>query len=129
MNTTLTAIGGVPGAGCVMRSPRPDGRLAPGGRDRPRAGGVQPAQDLRAGEAARRQRILDLLDPDKRCGAWSPAAFEGRPVVCTRAPHHAREEHANAETGWRWDDEDSYGHPLWVTTHWDQGGPSSPSQA
>jgi hypothetical protein len=26
-------------------------------------------------------------------------------------PHHAREEHANAETGWRWYDETSSPHP------------------
>jgi hypothetical protein len=35
--------------------------------------------------AARWQLILDLLDPDNRCGAWSPATVQGRPVVCTRA--------------------------------------------
>jgi len=64
-----------------------------------------------AGEAARWQLILDLLDPDKRCGAWSPATVQGRPVVCTRAPHHAREEHANADTGWRWHDDTSAPHP------------------
>jgi len=36
---------------------------------------------------------------------------QGRPVVCARAPHHAREEHANAETGRRWYDETSSPHP------------------
>jgi hypothetical protein len=70
----------------------------------------------RAGEAARGQRILDLLDPDKRCRAWWSATVDGRPVVCTRAPHHAREEQANAEAGWRWDDEDSGRHLLPVIT-------------
>jgi len=43
-----------------------------------------------AGQAARWQLLLDLLDPDNRCGAWSSATVQGRPVVCTRAPHHAR---------------------------------------
>jgi hypothetical protein len=32
-------------------------------------------------------------------------------VVCTRAPHDACEQHANAETGWRWYDETSSPHP------------------
>ena len=116
MNTTLTATGTVPGAGWMMRSRRADARLAPGAGDRPWQRGIQATPGPPAGEAARGQRILDLLDPDKPCGAWSPAAFEGRPVVCTRAPHDAREEHADAETGWRWHDEDSRRHPLPVIT-------------
>jgi len=33
---------------------------------------------------------VDLPDPDNRCGAWSSATFEGRPVVCIRAPRDAR---------------------------------------
>ena len=105
MNMTLAAIAGVPGTGRVMRSRRADARLAPGGPKRPGGRGTPAAQIPRAGEAARWQRILDLLDPGKCCGAWSPATCEGRPVVCTRAPHGAHEEHANAETGWHWSDE------------------------
>lgn len=104
MNTTLTAICSVPSTDWVMRSRPADARLAPRGRKPPWQRYTQGARSPRAGEAARWQRILDLLDPGKRCGAWSPATFEGRPVVCTRAPHHACAEHANAETGWRWHD-------------------------
>jgi hypothetical protein len=116
MNTTLAATCTVRGAGWMIRSRRVDARLAPGARDRPWRRGIQAAPGARAGEAARGQRILDLLDPDNRCGAWSPVTFDGRPVVCTRAPHDGREEHANAETGWRWDDEDSRRHALTVIT-------------
>lgn len=105
MNTTLTAIGSTPGTDRPVRSRRADARLAPGGRRHPRD--TRASQSARLGEAARWQHILDLLDPGKRCGAWSPATFEGRPVVCTRVPHDAREAHANAETGWRWRDETS----------------------
>ena len=112
MNTTLTAIPGVPGSGGVMGPLRADARLAPGGRGRGErdtqvAAGPRAGQSPRAGQAARWQHILDLLDPGKRCGAWSPATLEGRPVVCTLAPHDGGEEHANAETGWRWYDEGS----------------------
>jgi hypothetical protein len=81
--------------------------LRPAGANAPGSAAPGVAQNPRAGEAARWQRILDLLDPGKRSGAWSPATFAGRPVVCTRAPHDAREEHANAETGWRRYDEES----------------------
>ena len=113
MRTTRTAAGAGPGAAVLMRPRRADARLAPGGQDRPGPRGIRAAPDpaAAAGEAARWQRILDLLDPGKRCGAWSPDSFEGRPVVCTLAPHDAREEHANAETGWRWDEDDSRRHP------------------
>ena len=116
MNTTLTAIPGAAAAGCVMRSRRADARLAPGGRKGRRGHDTQVARSPHADQAARWQRILDLLDPGKRCGAWSPATFEGRPVVCTLAPHDGSEEHANAETGWRWSDGASFSHPLRVTT-------------
>src|SRR6516165_4682045 len=101
MTTTLTAIGRSPGAGRVITPRRADARLAPGGRDGPRERDTGAARAPLAGQAARWQLILDLLDPDKCCGAWSPATVQGRPVVCTRAPHHAREEHANAETSGR----------------------------
>jgi hypothetical protein len=111
MNTTLAAICSIPGAGRVITPRRANARLAPGGRNGPRERDTQVARTPLAGEAARWQLILDLLDPDKRCGAWSPATFQGRPVACTRAPHDAREEHANAETGWRWYDETSSPHP------------------
>lgn len=107
MNTTLTAICSVPSTDWVRRSRPANARLAPGGRKPPWQRDTQGARSPRAGEAARWQRILDLLDPGKRCGAWSPATFEGRPVVCTRAPYHACEEHANAETGWRWHGDES----------------------
>ena len=111
MTTTLTAIGRSPGAGRVITPRRADARLAPGGRDGPRERDTGAARAPLAGQAARWQLILDLLDPDKCCGAWSSATFQGRPVVCTLAPHHAREEHANAATGWRWHDEASSPHP------------------
>ena len=48
-------------------------------------------------------------------------------MVCTLAPHHAREEHANAQTGWRWHDEPSSPHPLSVTTHPGRAGISRPA--
>jgi hypothetical protein len=105
MNITLTAIHSLHGTGWVIKARQADARLAPGGRKHPGEAGTRAAQGHRAGEAARWQRILDLLDPDKHCGAWSPATCQGHPVVCTRAPHDARDEHANAETGWRWSDE------------------------
>jgi hypothetical protein len=111
MNTTRTAICSIPGAARVLTPRRANARLAPGGRDGPRERDTRVARTPLAGQAARWQRILDLLDPDKHCGAWSPATFQGRPVVCTRAPHHAREEHANAGTGWRWYDETSSPQP------------------
>jgi hypothetical protein len=107
MTTTLTTT--MPNVLSVgdKAKPRPaNARLAPGGQDpaRERAGS---AQNLQADDAARWQPILDLLDPGKRCGAWCPAPFEGRPVVCTRAPHDGREQHSDAETGWRWYDVES----------------------
>ena len=111
MHTTLTAICSIPGAGRAVTPRRANARLAPGGRDGPRERDTRAGRTPLAGEAARWQLILDLLDPDKRCGAWSPGTFQGRPVVCTRAPHHAREQHANAETGWRWHDETSAPQP------------------
>ena len=86
MTTTLTAIGRSPGAGRVITPRRADARLAPGGRDGPRERDTGAARAPLAGQAARWQLILDLLDPDKCCGAWSPASVQGRPVVCTRAP-------------------------------------------
>jgi hypothetical protein len=102
MTARLTAISRVPGSGGVMKPRRADARLARGGPKRAREHDARVAQNPRAGEAARWQIILDLLDPGKRCGAWPPATFAGRPVVCTRAPHDARQEHSDAETGWRW---------------------------
>jgi hypothetical protein len=107
MNMTLTEICGVPGTGSVMRAPRVDARLAPGGPERRWEPGTRSARSAQAGESSRWQPILDLLDPDKCCGSWSPATCKGRPVVCTRAPHDAGEEHASAETGWRWSNEES----------------------
>ena len=107
MNTTLTAMRSIPGAGRVMTPRRADARLAPGGPNGPRERDAPAPAD----QAARWQLVLDLLDPDNRCGAWSPATVQGRPVVCTLAPHHAREEHANADTGWRWHDDTSSPHP------------------
>jgi hypothetical protein len=105
MNTMLTTICGAPGTGTVMQSRREVARLAPGGRKRPGERGTQAAQSGPADQAGRWQHILDLLDPGKRCGAWSAATVAGRPVVCTRAPHDAGEDHANDETGWRWHDD------------------------
>ena len=111
MNTTLTAICNTPSTDQVTTPRRANARLAPGGREGPRERDTWVARTPPAGEAARWQLVLDLLDPDKRCGAWSPATFQGRPVICTRAPHDAREEHANAETGSRWHDDTSAPHP------------------
>jgi hypothetical protein len=108
MTTTLTMpTSNVLGADDTTSPRRANGRLAPGRREpaRKHDGGL--AQIPQAGDAVHWQRILDRLDPDKRCGAWSPATFAGRPVVCTRAPHHAREQHSDAETGWSWYDEKS----------------------
>jgi len=102
MNTTLTPIPAVSGTRSVTRARREIARLAPGGRKRPGERGTQVAQSRRADQAERWQRILDLLDPGKRCGAWSPATVAGHPVVCTRVPHDAGEEHADSETGRRW---------------------------
>ena len=99
MNTTLTAIRSNPGAGRFIMPRRANARLAPGGREGLREHDTQAGHTPRAGQAARWQLILDLLDPDEHCGAWSPATVRGRPVVCTRAPHDACEQHANAETG------------------------------
>jgi hypothetical protein len=111
MTTTLTATGSIPGVGRVMTPRRAHARLAPGGWNGPHERSTRAGRTPRAGEAARWQLILDLLDPDKRCGAWSSATVQGRPVVCNRAPHQACEEHANAETGWHWYDETSSSHP------------------
>ena len=111
MNTTLTTISRPSGAACVMRSPRANARLAPGGPKRPGERGTRVAKSVRADEELRWQRILDVLDPGKNCAAWAPVTVAGRPVVCTRAPHETREEHANAETGWRWHDETSAPQP------------------
>jgi hypothetical protein len=85
MNTALAAICSIPGAGRVMTPRRANARLARGGRNGPRERDTWAAYTPLAGEAARWQLILDLLDPDKRCGAWSPATVQGRPVVCTPA--------------------------------------------
>ena len=112
MNTTLTAIPGVPGTNTVTRSRRANARLAPGSGNAPGNATPRSPKSRQADRAAQWQRILDLLDPDKRCGAWSAAAFEGRPVVCTGAPHDRREEHANAETGWRWHEGTPRRHPV-----------------
>jgi len=105
MTSTLTATSPVAGADGATRARPADARLAPGGQERGGEHDAGVAHQAPTGEAARWQRILDLLDPGKRCGAWCPATFAGRPVVCTRAPHDAREQHSDAETGWRWYDE------------------------
>ena len=69
MTTTLTAMRSIPGAGRVMTPRRADARLAPGGPNGPRERDAPAAGTPPAGQAARWQLILDLLDPDKRCGA------------------------------------------------------------
>ena len=102
MTSTLTAIATVLGADGATRARPANARLAPGGHERGGEHDAGVAQNTQAGEPARWQRILDLLDPGKHCGAWCPATFAGRPVVCTRAPHDSREQHSDAETGWRW---------------------------
>jgi hypothetical protein len=107
MISTLTAISTMPGADGATRARPANARLAPGGHDHGGEHGARAAQNTQAGETARWQHILDLLDPGKRCGAWYPATFAGRPVVCTQAPHDSREQHSDAETGWRWYDEKS----------------------
>jgi hypothetical protein len=110
MNTTLTATSNISGTDQVITPRRANARLAPGGREGPRERDSRVARTPPADEAARWQLIFDLLDPDNRCGARSPATFQGRPLVCTRAPHDARKEQANAETRWRWYDETSSPH-------------------
>jgi hypothetical protein len=102
MNTRLTASSRPADAGCVMRSPGANARLAPGGPRSPGERNTRVAKGARTDEEARWQRILDMLDPGTNCGAWAPVTVAGRPVVCTRAPHDVRAEHANAETGCRW---------------------------
>jgi hypothetical protein len=102
MNTTRTAISRPFGTGCVLRSPGANARLAPGRPKSPGERNTRVAKSPRTDEKARWQRILDLLDPGTNCGVWAPVTVAGRPVVCTRAPHDVREEHANAEAGWRW---------------------------
>jgi hypothetical protein len=99
MTTTLTAICSIPGADRVMTPRRADARLAPGGPDGPRERDTRVARTQLADEAARWQLILDLLDPDKRCGAWSPAtAAAGRPL---RHDDHGRRRANQLRTG-RW---------------------------
>jgi hypothetical protein len=106
--TTLTTVSAVLGAGRTVKTRRARARLAPGGQDRAReqdqarGRGTRSAQNPPADETAHWQRILDLLDPGKRCGEWSAMTFAGRPVVCTRAPHDMCEQHSDAKTGWRW---------------------------
>jgi len=75
MNTTLTAICNTPGTDQVTTPRRANARLAPGGPGGPHERDSRAARTPPAGQAARWQLILDLLDPDKRCGAWSPATF------------------------------------------------------
>jgi hypothetical protein len=98
MTTGITAICAALG-GTATKPQGAIARLAPDGQHRPRD---RFARHRPAGEPAGWQRILDLLDPGKRCGAWCPATLVGHPVVCTRAPHDALEQHLDAETGWRW---------------------------
>ena len=86
MTSTLTAISTVLGADGATRARLAHARLAPGGQERGGEHDTRAARTPLASQAARWQLILDLLDPDKRCGAWSPATIQGRPVVCTRAP-------------------------------------------
>ena len=111
MTTTLTATrSNVPSVDDKTKPRRATARLAPGGQEPARQGDAGLARNRQADDAVRWQRILDLLDPDKRSGACCPATFEGRPVVCSRAPHDGCEQHADAETGWRWYDEESRTH-------------------
>ena len=99
MNTTHTAISRPFGTGCMMRSRGANARLAPGGPTSPGERHTRVDKSARTDEEARWQRILDMLDPGKNCGAWAPVTVAGRPVVCTRAPHDVREEHANPKPG------------------------------
>jgi hypothetical protein len=63
MTSTLTAISTVPGAGGATRARPANARLAPGGQERGGDHDARVAQKAPTGEAARWQRILDLLDP------------------------------------------------------------------
>lgn len=99
MTNGPVAVITVPGADGTTKARRALARLSPGGQHRPRH---RFARHPPAGEPAGWQRIPDLLDPGMRCGAWCPGTLAGRPVVCTRAPHAALEQHSDAETGWRW---------------------------
>jgi hypothetical protein len=111
MHTTLTAICSIPGADRAVTPRRANARLAPGGRDGPRERDTRAGRTPLAGEAARWQLILDLLDPDKRCGHGRPVPSRGARWSVPAPPHDAREEHANADTGWRWHDETSAPQP------------------
>jgi hypothetical protein len=108
MTTTRTTVSAVLGTDRAAKAREVRARLAPDGQEwarkqsQARGQGPRPAQNDPADEEAHWQRILDLLDPGKRCGEWSPVTFLGRPVVCTRAPHDMCEQHSDAETGWRW---------------------------
>jgi len=86
MNTRLAASFRPSDAGCVMRSPGANARLAPGGPRSPGERNTRVAKGARTDEEARWQRILDMLDPGTNCGAWAPVTVAGRPVACTRAP-------------------------------------------
>jgi hypothetical protein len=99
MTNGLTAVSTMLGTDTTTKARRAIARLSPDGQHRPRD---RSARHPPAGEPAGWQRILDLLDPSMRCGAWCPGTLAGRPLVCTRAPHDALEQHRDAETGWRW---------------------------
>jgi hypothetical protein len=99
MTNWLTAASTGLGADTTAKARRSIARLSPDGQHGPRDRFDPHPQ---AGEPAGWQRILDLLDPGMRCGAWCPGTLAGRPLVCTHAPHDALEQHCDAETGWRW---------------------------
>ena len=97
--TTRTAIGRAPRAGPVMTPRRADARLAPGGPNGPRERDA-PAP---AGQAARWQLVLDLLDPDNRCGALvaghrprAPGGLHPRPPPRARGARQRRNRMALA---------------------------------
>jgi hypothetical protein len=78
MTSTLTAISTVLGADGATRARPANARLAPGGQERGGEHDARVAQKAQTGEAARWQRILDLLDPGKRCGVV-PGPLRGPP--------------------------------------------------
>ena len=115
MNTALTAICRVPGAGCVTRSRRANAHLARGGRNRP-VSATSPPRRAR-GQARRRAGSASSTCWTQVDAAGVVAGhLRGAPCGLYPRPHDAGKEQANAETGWR-GYENSCSHPVPVITH------------
>ena len=100
MNTALTAICRMPGAGCVTRSRRANAHLARGGRHRP-GSATSPPRRAR-GQARRRAGSASSTCWTQVNAAGVVAGhLRGVPGGLYPSPHDAGKEQANAETGWR----------------------------